>query len=40
MPPNINIDPDRLAAFGHKWHIERVGVFGSVLRDDFREGKS
>ena len=37
MRPKIHIDPDRLAAFCRKWHIRRLWLFGSVLRDDFRD---
>jgi predicted nucleotidyltransferase len=40
MPPIPNIDRDALAAFCRKWHIRRLWLFGSVLRDDFTEGKS
>jgi len=38
MPPRVNIDPDALAAFCRKWHIRRLWLFGSALRDDFTEG--
>jgi predicted nucleotidyltransferase len=37
MPPKIYIDREQLAAFCRKWHIKRLWLFGSVLRDDFRE---
>jgi predicted nucleotidyltransferase len=37
MTPKINIDRDSLAAFCRKWHIRRLWLFGSVLRDDFTE---
>lgn len=38
MPSKLNIDRDKLVAFCRKWHIRRLWLFGSVLRDDFREG--
>jgi uncharacterized protein len=38
MPPNrIPISHDQLAAFCHKWKVKELSVFGSVLRDDFRD---
>jgi predicted nucleotidyltransferase len=36
--PRIRIDGAHLAAFCQKWHIARLSLFGSVLRDDFRPG--
>ena len=33
----LNLDRERLAAFCRKWHIKRLWLFGSVLRDDFRD---
>lgn len=32
----INIPKDKLAGFCQKWHVRRLSLFGSVLRDDFR----
>ena len=37
MPPRLDIDRDKLAAFCCKWHIKRLWLFGSVLREDFRD---
>lgn len=37
MPPRIEIDQEKLAAFCKKWHIRKLWLFGSVLRDDFTE---
>jgi len=36
MPSRIEFDPQRIAAFCRKWHVTRLALFGSVLRDDFR----
>jgi predicted nucleotidyltransferase len=36
MPAHIPIDPRAIAEFCHKWHVTELGLFGSVLRDDFR----
>ena len=33
---NISIPEKELAAFCRKWKIQRLSLFGSVLRDDFR----
>jgi predicted nucleotidyltransferase len=33
--PRIPIDRERLAAFCRRHHIQRLRLFGSVLRDDF-----
>ncbi|MGB2822835.1 MAG: nucleotidyltransferase family protein [Phycisphaerae bacterium] len=35
MPPRIDIDRERIAAFCRKWKITELALFGSVLRDDF-----
>ncbi len=35
MTARIAIRPDDLAAFCRRWRIAEVGLFGSVLRDDF-----
>jgi uncharacterized protein len=29
------IDPQRIAAFCRRYHIARLSLFGSILRDDF-----
>jgi predicted nucleotidyltransferase len=34
--PRIALDPDAVADFCRRHHIKRLGLFGSVLRDDFR----
>jgi predicted nucleotidyltransferase len=36
MPAHIPIDQQAIAAFCRKWHVTELGLFGSVLRDDFR----
>ena len=33
--PNIDIRPDRLEAFGRKWQVRELSLFGSVLQDEF-----
>lgn len=33
----LNTTPESIAAFCKKWNIEELALFGSVLRDDFRE---
>jgi len=33
VPLKIDIDRDALAAFGRKWHIRRLWLLGSVLRE-------
>lgn len=35
MPSRLPIDRAALAEFCRKWHIRRLALFGSVLRDDF-----
>jgi len=35
VPPQLDIDRDRIAAFCEKWKITEFALFGSVLRDDF-----
>ena len=35
MPTRIDIDRERIAAFCSKWRITELGLFGSVLREDF-----
>jgi uncharacterized protein len=34
--PNIDIPKDEIAAFCRKYHIRKLSLFGSVLREDFR----
>ena len=36
MPARIPIDREAIAAFCRRYHIRRMALFGSVLRDDFR----
>ena len=36
MSPHISIDRETLVDFCRKYHIKRLAVFGSALRDDFR----
>ncbi|MGA1283919.1 MAG: nucleotidyltransferase family protein, partial [Prochlorothrix sp.] len=31
----LDLDPIAIEAFCHRWHIVRLALFGSVLRDDF-----
>ena len=35
MSPHISIDRDAVSAFCRRHHIQRLALFGSVLRDDF-----
>ena len=37
MGPKIPIDYKKIMAFCKKWNITEFAVFGSVLRDDFRQ---
>jgi len=37
MPPRLNIDREKVEAFCRKWQITELSLFGSVLRDDFRD---
>ncbi|MGD0540033.1 MAG: nucleotidyltransferase family protein [Tepidisphaeraceae bacterium] len=37
MPGRIPASPERLAAFCRKWKVKELSIFGSILRDDFRE---
>ncbi|HEX9944076.1 MAG TPA: nucleotidyltransferase domain-containing protein [Thermoanaerobaculia bacterium] len=32
----LEVAPEALAAFCRRWHIAKLEVFGSILRDDFR----
>jgi len=36
MSPKIPIDRAKIADFCHRWKINELALFGSVLRDDFR----
>jgi hypothetical protein len=36
MSPHVSIDRDAVSAFCRRHHINRLALFGSVLRDDFR----
>ena len=36
VAPNVNIAREAIIAFGLKWHLRELSLFGSVLRDDFR----
>ena len=36
MSPHISVDPKALASFCGRHHIQRLALFGSVLRDDFQ----
>jgi predicted nucleotidyltransferase len=35
MSPRISIDRDAVSTFCRRYHIARLALFGSVLRDDF-----
>jgi len=37
MSPKIQIDREKIAEFCRRHHIRKLSLFGSVLRDDFRE---
>lgn len=37
MPARLHIDSDKLADFCRKWKVRELSLFGSVLREDFRE---
>jgi len=32
----VELDLEKIAAFCKRWHIAKLEIFGSVLRDDFR----
>ncbi|MHB9131662.1 MAG: nucleotidyltransferase family protein [Armatimonadota bacterium] len=36
MSPHIQINRDEIIVFCRKYHIQKLALFGSVLRDDFR----
>jgi hypothetical protein len=36
MSARVHLDRDRLAAICRNYHVHRLAVFGSALRDDFR----
>jgi predicted nucleotidyltransferase len=33
----IPVSPERLAAFCQKWKVKELSIFGSILREDFRD---
>ena len=35
MSPHVSIDCDAVSAFCRRHHIQRLALFGSVLREDF-----
>ena len=35
MSPRVSIDRDLVSAFCRRHHVQRLSLFGSVLRDDF-----
>ncbi len=37
MSIRVSIDRDRIAAFCARWKVTELSLFGSVLRDDFRD---
>jgi predicted nucleotidyltransferase len=37
MAARISISQEQLAAFCRKWKVKELSIFGSVLRDDFRD---
>ena len=37
MPAHIPFNQAGIVAFCRKWNVTRLALFGSVLRDDFRE---
>ena len=36
MPTAIHIEQDHLEKVCERWHIRKLSIFGSALRDDFR----
>lgn len=32
----LGMTPTQLAEFCHQWHVTKLALFGSILRDDFR----
>ena len=34
--PNLDVDAEAITAFCRRWGVAELGVFGSVLREDFR----
>lgn len=36
LPTRLALDAHTLGAFCRRWHVRRLGFFGSVLREDFR----
>ncbi len=37
MSPRIQVDREQIAAFCRRHHIRKLSLFGSVLREDFRD---
>ena len=35
--PRLAVDKEAIEALAHRWGIRELALFGSVLRDDFRE---
>ncbi|MEO6486370.1 MAG: nucleotidyltransferase domain-containing protein, partial [Thermoanaerobaculia bacterium] len=35
--PHVDVSHEQIADFCRRWNIVRFELFGSVLRDDFRE---
>lgn len=38
MPARIQFDHSRLEFFCKRWRVKELSLFGSVLREDFRDG--
>ncbi|MFN8511481.1 MAG: nucleotidyltransferase family protein [Thermomicrobiales bacterium] len=37
MQPNLTIEREQLKVFCRRWGINELSLFGSILRDDFRQ---
>jgi len=37
VPMRIELPPDQITTVCRKYHVKELAVFGSVLRDDFRQ---
>ena len=37
MTSHVHIDQERITSFCQKWKIREMALFGSVLREDFRQ---
>ena len=37
MSPRVQIDANRISDFCRRWNVTELALFGSVLRNDFRE---